>query len=306
MIETRFNKNKELEEGLRKEEKLEKRKKIGKKIFKIIAIILLILLLLFLYMHFIGAKGLVVKEYKVESNNLPQGFHGIKIVHFSDSHYLTTIKDKEVNEIVEKINDLKPEIIVFTGDLIDEDKQITDKNLEDLSNSLSKLKATIGIYAIKGHEDYNENYDKVISNTNFQVINNTYKLLYYKDNTPILLNGVGSILKNDCDIDSAFSYNEMDNLYTITLIHEPDVSDLIVDKYNSNLILAGYSHNGQIRLPFIGGILKLDEAKKYPNSKYVINDTKLFVSGGLGTTKYEFRLFNKPSINLYRLVKGTN
>ena len=76
--------------------------------------------------------------------------------------------------------------------------------------------------------------------------------------------------------------------------------------YKPNLILAGHSHNGQIRLPIIGGLTKFEEAKKYSNSKYNIDNTTLFISGGLGTSKYEFRLFNHPSINFYRLVKETN
>ncbi len=94
----------------------------------------------------------------------------------------------------------------------------------------------------------------------------------------------------------------MDNLYTIVLTHEPDNTKKIINN-KPDLILAGHSLNGQIRLPLIGGLKKFESAKKYSNSKYKINDTTLFVSNGLGTTNQEFRLFNHPSINFYRLVK---
>lgn len=303
---SRSEKNKELDESLKKEEKKEKRQHIFYRVFKIIGLIMLVFILMMVYMHFVGTKGLEVREYKIESNILPESFHGFKVVHFSDLHYLTTINKKEVNNIVKKINELKPDIVVFTGDLIDIEKIPTEKELEDLIKSLNKIKATTGLYAVKGNHDYNNNYfEKVFSETEFTILNNSYELIYYKGTTPILLTGVNSILENDCDIDKAFSYENNDNLFTISLLHEPDVIDDITSKYKVDLALAGHSHNGQIRLPGIGAILSVPEGKKYPNKEYKINDTELYVSGGLGTSIYEFRFFNRPSISLYRLTKET-
>lgn len=300
----RSDKANEIEKKWEEEEKLEKRKKRIKRSLINILIIISIFLALIFYMHFIGSHGLVVREYKVESNNLPDSFHGFKVVHFSDLHYLTTINNKELKKIVNRINELRPDIVVFTGDLFDNKETYTKKDLKKLIDNLNNIDATIGLYAIKGNHDYNNDYfEQVINKTDFKILNNSYELIYYKDTTPIMLTGVGSILENDCDIDSAFSYDKEDNLYIISLIHEPDVIDNINAKYKVNLALAGHSHNGQIRLPGVGAIVKVEEGKKYPNKEYKINNTNLYVSGGLGTSIYEFRLFNKPSINLYRLVK---
>lgn len=226
-------------------------------------------------------------------------------MHFSDLYYLTTINEKELKTIVSKINELKPDIVVFTGDLISNTKEITKNDIKTLTNELNKIETTLGIFAIKGDEDYNKNYEKVINKTSIKVINNSYEVIYYKDSIPILITGTGSILKNDCDLGSTFSYNEMDNLYTISLIHEADITVDIKNTYKPDLILAGHSSNGQIRLPFIGGLMKFEEGKKYVNPKYEFNNSTLFVSGGIGTSKSEFRLFNHPSINFYRLVKET-
>lgn len=301
---SRSEKSKELEKEIEQEQKQEIKNKRKKIFLKVFSIIMIIFLFFILYMHFIGTKGLVVREYKVESNSLPDSFHGFKVVHFTDLHYLTTVHKKEVNKIVDKINELKPDLVVFTGDLIDSKKEPTEEDLNDLIESLNKIKVTTGLYAIKGNHDYtNDYFEKVFNETNFKIINNFYELIYYKGTTPILLTGVGSILENDCDIDQAFSYDQEDNLYTISLLHEPDVIDNIISKYHVDLALAGHSHNGQIRLPGIGAIMKVEEGKKYPNEKYKINNTELYVSGGLGTSMYEFRLFTRPSINLYRLVK---
>lgn len=305
MVEKREEKNKKIEDNIRKEVHKEKRNNVSKKIFKIIFSMILIFILIILYMHFIGTYGLVVREYKVESNNLPASFHGFKIVQFSDINYPTK-DEKEIKKVVSKINELKPDIVVFTGDLISEDKDLDDNTIKSLSKILNKINASIGIYAIKGEKDYNKYYDEVINNTKFKTINNSYEVIYYKENTPILLTGVGSLIKDECDIDQAFSYNELDNVYTISLVHEPDITVNILSKYKTDLILAGHSHNGQIRIPKIGGLVNFEEAKTYTNPKYDLGNTTLFISGGIGTSKYDFRLFNHPSINLYRLVKGTN
>ena len=67
------------------------------------------------------------------------------------------------------------------------------------------------------------------------------------------------------------------------------------------MIIAGHSHNGQIILPLIGPLMKKEGAKKYVSSYYKINNTNLYISGGIGNSKYQFRLLNHPSINFYRL-----
>lgn len=303
---SRSEKAEKLEQEFKKVDKKEKNKQIKKGLIKIICILFVIILGLLTYMHFVGTKGLQVREYKVESNMLPDSFHGFKIVQFSDLHYLTTIHQKEIDNIVSKINELRPDLVVFTGDLIDNKKTPTKEELDNLINSLNKITATIGLYAIKGNHDYiNDNFEKVFNATNFKILDNSYQLVYYKDSTPILITGIGSILEKKADIDQAFSYDKDDNLYTITLLHEPDELDNIINKYSVNLALAGHSHNGQIRLPKIGAIIKMEKGTKYPNEKYTINNTELYVSGGIGTSIYELRFFNHPSINLYRLVKGT-
>ena len=87
MVETRQDKNKDLELDLRKKEINDKRKKVVKKVLKVFGIIFCIIIGFLLYMHYIGTAGLIVKEYKVSSKKLPTEMHGLKIVHFSDLNY---------------------------------------------------------------------------------------------------------------------------------------------------------------------------------------------------------------------------
>ena len=89
--------------------------------------------------------------------------------------------------------------------------------------------------------------------------------------------------------------------YKINIMHYPDDINKIKD-YNFDLVLAGHSHNGQIRVPIYGAIMTPTHAKKYYKPYYKINNTNFYISSGIGCSDYNFRLFNRPSYNLYRLT----
>ncbi|MDD4187687.1 MAG: metallophosphoesterase [Bacilli bacterium] len=265
----------------------------------------LILLILFLgmgiilYSHFIGTKGLVVREYSVINNKLTDNFHGLKIVHFSDLHYGTTIHLKELKNIVKEINLLKPQIVFFTGDLIDNDANISKDELTKILIELNKINPEIVSYVVRGNHDHSQEYNEILKNVDIKLLDNKSELFYYNSNNPLLIIGLSDYLVGDQDINLAFAnYNE--EYYTILLMHEPDSVNNLGD-YQADLILAGHSHNGQVRLPFIGSVLKVNGARSYYDSEYLIDNSPMYISGGLGTSKYPFRLFNHPSFNFYRL-----
>lgn len=304
-MSSREEKSKKIVEEMESEEKKEKQHRQLLRIFFIFFLLTFLVVGFFCYMRFVGTSGLVVREYKVVDKMLPESFHGFKVVHFSDLHYQSTFDYSDLKHLVTEINRLKPDIVVFTGDLTDQGTQIQEKDIQQLQEELGKIEASTGLYAVRGNHDYADNtFDLVFQATSFQILDNRYDLIYYHGSTPILITGLGSSLQNDLDIGQAYSYIDSQSLFTISLFHEPDVIDQILPNNHVNLALSGHSHNGQITLPKIGAIMTVDGAKKYPNPYYSIDDTKLFVSGGLGTSVYKLRLFNRPNINLYRLVNS--
>lgn len=301
---SRSEKSEKILQEMQEEEKKEKRKKRFKCLIIILISFILLVLFVLGYMRFIGTKGLEVREYKVESKKIPDSFHGFKVLHFSDLHYLSTFNKSDLKKMVSTANKLKPDVIVFTGDLTDDSVKITNTDINDMIFLFNKMEATTGKYAIKGNHDYGNNiFEQVFNQTDFKILNNTYDLIYYHDSTPILITGIGSSIKGDTDIGTSFSYSEEDSLYTISLLHEPDILDEILLTNKVDLALAGHSHNGQVRLPGIGALFTIKNARKYPNSYYKVKDTDLYVSGGLGTSQYPLRLWNRPSINFYRVNK---
>lgn len=301
---TREEKSKATELKLKQEEENKLKKEKRKKIIKRLLIFIIILISFFLYSRFISTSFLEVREYKVESDKLPESFNGFKIIQLSDIHYGSTINKKELENVIKKINELKPDLVVFTGDLISEDIELTENEQNTLISLLNSINATTGKYAVNGNHDNKEILSNILLGSNFKYLDNTYDLIYYKSENPILLTGISSSLLNESNITNSFQYQTTNNeIYTISLFHEPDQIDNILSQYKTDLALSGHSHNGQIRLPFIGAIVKMEGAKKYANEYYQINNTKLYISGGLGTSIVKYRLFNHPSINLFRLYK---
>ncbi len=305
---TRLERNQKKQKEIQHLENKEKTKHISHVILKVLLIVFLLCSVVVLYARFIGTSGLIVKEYGVASDRLPDSFHGLKIIHLTDLHYGSTIFQKEVNELVQEINQRKPDLVVFTGDLVDKHYKIKEQEQEQLIKTLSKIETTIGKYAVTGNHDYEgQTFNDIMLQSNFTVLDNSSELLYYGGYDPILLVGLSSSVKGKRDIEKAFSYFRQEGanqeIYTITLLHEPDSIDNILSRYPTDLALAGHSHNGQIRIPYYGSIIKVKGARKYSESSYEIQDTKLYVSGGLGTSNYPFRLFDRPSINFFRVQK---
>ncbi|HIR49403.1 MAG TPA: metallophosphoesterase [Candidatus Faecimonas gallistercoris] len=301
---TRTERNEEKQNEIIKEENRELRKKIVLTTFKIILIIIIISMTFFLYTTYISSKIISVKETRITSEKLPKSFDGLKIIQISDIHYGSTIFIEDIKNLINIINRRNPDLVVFTGDLINKNYKINSSEQEKLIKQMKKIKSTIGKYAILGEEDSNT-FTTIMNQSNFTILNNSYELIYKNSNTPILLIGLNSSITGAINIDQAYKYftksTHNNDIFTISLLHEPDSVDNIISSYPTDIFLAGHSHNGQIALPYIGGIIKKEGAKNYINEFYQLNNSKLYISSGLGTNGNGIRLFCHPSINFFRL-----
>ena len=285
-----------------------------KKTIIIITIFILIISSFLLYSRYISTTGLKVKEYSIKNKLITSSYHGLKIVHITDIHYGRTVGLKELKNLVNKINFLKPDIVVLTGDLLDRDTKPTPEMVDNLVDILNEIEVTTNKYAIEGNHDMvYDNWDSIIENSGFINLNDSYDLIYYDDYTPIFIGGMSQNTKSNFKVvdklnplyqyldDYSENPNEYENLYKILLMHEPDFIDEVNLSY-FNLVLAGHSHNGQVRLPLIGAMILPPNAKKYYNEYYKIGDTDFYISSGVGVSTINFRFFNKPAINFYRLI----
>lgn len=280
---TREEKNKDIVNEIKREEAI----KISKRLLKYLAIVIFIFGTIFLYMYFIGTKGLKTKEYIIKNSNIPSSFHGVKILHFSDLLYGKTITNGELTKIQDEIKLINPNIVVFTGNIIDKEYQVDENEIKSINTFFKEIPYTIGKYAVKGDQD-NSSFDLIMEDTDFTILNNELLEIYNKKNESINIIGI--------NINEDKSINNTSDKYTISIIHDFDQ----YQKYQvkSNLVLAGHNLGGEIRIfgiPFLGN-------SKYNDSYYEENNSIIYISSGLGSINH-VRLFNKPSINVYRLYQ---
>ena len=294
MKSTRTKKLEEKEKVLKKE----KRKKGFK---KMLIILLIIIVLGSLYMFFIEPKLLVIHENNLITDKIDNSLHGLKIVQFSDVHFGTSINEKNIKKLVKKINKTKPDIVIFNGDLAN--NNFTKEEVDIITSAFKKITATLGKYAVYGNHDYLYgllSYNNIMEDSGFKILKNEYDLIYKGSSTPILIYGVDDVLEGTPDMSKLNEYQN--NVYKIVVVHEPDY----IDSFNVNsvdLVLSGHSHNGQINIPLLKKLVLPKGSKNYYEPHYLINNTEVYISNGCGCGLISMRLFNLPSINLFRLIK---
>ncbi len=271
-------------------------------LIKIIILILSILSILYCYMRFWSHNQIKIKEYPLIEETLSSNWNGFKIIHFSDIHFGVTTDIIKLEHAVDKINLTKADIVIFTGDLLDKNVFLTDKDKDDLKKILSKIDAKIKKIAIYGDNDYFDKdlYLDIMNTAGFHILENENIFIYQNGMNPIQIAGISPMQSQDYDIKKSFNTEESNIEYRLLLSHEPVILDEISDE-NINLILSGHSLGGLIRLPGTNGILKKEYTNTYQTGFYQKDQKKLFVSNGIGTEKYPYRFLNVPSINLYRL-----
>ncbi|MBQ1844235.1 MAG: hypothetical protein II133_06520, partial [Lachnospiraceae bacterium] len=117
----------------------EERKKIVLLVLKILIFIILLFILFYFFTTYVSNSLVIVKENRITNKKIPDEFNSVKIIQFSDLLYGSNISNKEVKKVVDIINERKPDLVLFTGNLLDEDYEISNKNQEKLISYLNSI-----------------------------------------------------------------------------------------------------------------------------------------------------------------------
>lgn len=265
----------------------------GPKLFtkkKIILHILALMgLLCFCYGLFIEPYWLKINTYHIYTNKLKNT--KIRIVHLSDMHCDKKIRNE--HRVVELVNALKPDIIVFTGDTLN-----LAEALPAFKNMLVSLKASIVKIAVRGNFDvwWWQDY-KVFDHTGFKVLDNECAR-YLKDGEPISFIGV----RFDGEEQWKYLPKTLSSDYRVLLAHTPNLAEDLKGA-DIDLYLCGHTHGGQVALPFYGAIVTLAKyGKKYEAGLYKLPQTILYVNRGIGMEGGwlpRMRFFSRPEIAVF-------
>lgn len=242
----------------------------------IILLCILGLLLLYLITGFINP--LVLTEYSYSSTKVPTGFDGYKIIHISDFH-CKSFGYQEAS-LIKKIRNAEPDLIVFTGDSIDDEHTI-----ENYQYLLEGIHDIAPIYHIHG----NHEYDALAPLEELYALHDTYGVTDLNDSSAVLTHNGDSILLTGLDfrksmagLQSNIEYANT-SIFNILLYHGTDRFDGIAP-YNYDLVLSGHTHGGLICLPFIGGIITNQKElfPKYDSGIFTVGASTMISSRGLG------------------------
>lgn len=282
--------------------------KFKSKRMKVIFILFLITILFSIFLIYQN-NALSITEYNYINEKLPKGFEGYKIVQISDLH------NKDYNgRLSKKIKKVSPDIIVITGDLIDRRNTRIDIAIE----FIEEIVEIAPIYYVSGnHEQLSGEYDELkeeLEKVNVQVVDNSYVELN-RGLDKIGLMGIADPAINLSEGDYLFKdsseyvknsitdlYKNIDTDFNILLSHRPEQFN-VYKEMNVDLVFSGHAHGGQIRLPFIGGLVAPNQGlfPEYTEGVYNEGQTSMVVSRGLGNSIFPFRVSNRPELVMVTL-----
>lgn len=279
---------------------------------KMLKILLLLILLLIGYLY-MQNNLLSVTRLRFRSDRLPPGFDGYRIVHLSDLH------DKEFGRnnwmLTAVVKNARPDLIVVTGDLINADTDETDK-VTDLMGRLLELAP---VYYVTGnHEVANPSFsalERTLREKGIHILRNTADRLERQGDT-LLLAGIDDPISTSMTENSfTHSYLEKEirqvlyksspDDFTLLLSHRPENFDLYA-RYGFDLVFAGHAHGGQLRLPFLGGLVAPNQGlfPRYTAGMYRQGRSVMVVSRGLGASSIPQRIGNRPEVVVITLHRG--
>ncbi|MDR7076470.1 putative MPP superfamily phosphohydrolase [Neobacillus niacini] len=261
----------------------------------------------YFYSNRIEPSLLEINKLDIKHSLIPSSFNGVKIVQFSDTHLGFHYNVNQLKNLVKKINQIQPDLIFFTGDLLDEPNKYDEIN--KIPPILQQLKAPMGKYCIYGNHDHggygSEIYRNLMEISNFTVLLNESHLIKQKDGRYISLLGIDDHMLGKPDLAQAMK-QVPESSFKLLLSHAPDVADE-ASTYQIHWQLSGHSHGGQVKIPFIGALVIPPYAQNYPEGYYSIGETNplsLYVNRGIGTTRLPFRFMAKPELTVYTLFSS--
>jgi len=231
---------------------------------------------------------------------LPEPWHGATVVHLSDLHCGFGGTDPVYEEAVERVNALQPDLIVFTGDYIDDRPVPADYPLVPL---LRRFSARHGLVATFGNHDHRRGVHgtrRLLEQAGARILDNESVRL----EGGLWLAGIDDLFEGKPDLRRTLA-DVPPEATTLLLSHNPSLINKVPDR--DVLILSGHTHGGQIALPILTPKLVClfhlhvaQVAGWYRNGR-----ARLYVNRGLGVTGRPFRYHCPAEIGVFRLVPDT-
>ncbi len=272
-------------------------------------------LLLMAYGFFFGWRHLVVRSATCTSSLLPQAFDGYRVVQLSDIHIGTFLRNRSfVDKMVRAVNAQRPDLVVFTGDLVN----VSAQEIIPFQHALKQIQARDGVFSVMGNHDYCE-YVEDKSESNIRKNQTVLRYLEQKIGWRLLMNEHVTLQRDGASIDLVGvenisrppfpDYGDLEKAlegtvagtFKILLSHDPSHwRRAVLRNTDIALTLSGHTHAGQFSL---GRFSPAKWAYSEWGGKYTEDGAMLYVSTGIGGT-VPFRFGAWPGIDIIQLKRG--
>lgn len=260
--------------------------------------------LLVIYGFYLEPHFPKVEQYHVSISNRKHTAT-LRIIHLSDLH-MSYFSSREAR-VIQKVNDLKPDLICFTGDFFNLSHQDDPRTVQDIQDFFSHLKSRYGIFGVTGSPavDVSESLARLPDELDMNMIDDQTRSIMV-DSSDIRLIGLSCTQQPDIDSNRLTEILSMENNNqpdaTILLYHAPDIAPKISD-WPIDLQLSGHTHGGQVRLPLFGPLFTGSlYGLRFSSGLYQINQgIRLILSRGLGlegNAAPRVRFLSPPEIGL--------
>lgn len=209
----------------------------------------------------------------------------IRIAHFTDVHFRGD-RDR-LRDVVDAINDLHPDVVVFTGDLVEEARHFAP--------ALAVLAGVrVPLYGIPGNHDHWARADFAAARRTFAATGGRW----LQDESVLAAGGRLRITGLD-HRGALASARPAGDAFHVVLMHYPIWADRL--PFASNLVLAGHSHGGQVRLPWLGALVRPQHVGPYEMGWYSTPAGPLYVNPGIGCLGFDVRFNCRPEVAVFEV-----
>lgn len=236
--------------------------------------------------------------------HLHPAFDGLTLAQISDLHIGGWMTERRLAEVVDVVNALQPDLIAITGDFVTRAPQ---QYRELISQGLARLKPRIDAFGVLGNHDHwthPKTIRDALAKSGVQELNNTFHTLH-RDGGTLHICGLDDAWMEMSDVSRVLE-TLPDKGAAVLLAHEPDPADDYAKTGRFAAHLAGHTHGGQIRAPFVGALHLPKFGEKYDAGFYRVGTTpekqiQLYVNRGVGMVWPYVRLNCRPEITLFTL-----
>jgi predicted MPP superfamily phosphohydrolase len=251
---------------------------------------------------------LVIQQQTIQIDNWPQPLDGLRIAVLSDIHVDNWfITEQKLRTIVDRTNELHPDLIVILGDYMAGNGWVTHRVEPEVFGPILKdLHAPLGVYSVLGNHDWWYSGVKVrrgLEQNGIKVLENEATQVDVRG-TSLWLVGLADLWTRPQRIGETIA-KVPEGQPLIVLTHNPDIFPNVPQRVP--LVLAGHTHGGQVRFPIIGSVVQSSEYGQRWERGHVFEDNHhLFVTSGIGTSIVPVRFGLPPEIVLLTVKSGSH